>query len=69
MGLLDRISELYVYSVRSGSILPNDGDSDPSPYRWQDQREMVIENGRDVINQLKEVQVSDVVSSSARDVS
>lgn len=30
--------------------------------RWQDQREMVIENGRDVIQQLKDVQVSDDVS-------
>ena len=34
--------------------------------RWQDQREMVIENGRDVINQLKEVQVSDEVSGAGQ---
>jgi len=66
MGLLDRISELYVSSLENDSRLPSGVDSDPFLISWQDQREMVIENGRDVINQLKEVQVSDEVSDARR---
>lgn len=48
---------LHIYASSPGGLHHTLCD-----FRWQDQREMVIENGRDVIQQLKDVQVSDDVS-------